>query len=50
MINRRPFHRQRLCLTSASERWLGSMNLPSVDISERINMRNIGVIGREAGV
>lgn len=35
---------------SASERRRVSMNLPSTDISERINIRNVGVISREAGI
>lgn len=50
MMNRRWFHRKRLCSTSASERQLVSMNLPSTDISEKTNIRNVGVISREAAL
>ena len=46
MMNRRWFHRQKPCSASASVRWLVSLNLPSMDISERINIRNVGVIHR----
>lgn len=50
MMNRRWFHKQRLCSTSSSDRWLVSTNLPSTDISERINIRPVGVISREEGI
>lgn len=49
-MNRRWFHTQRLCSTSASERQLVSMNLPSAAINERVSIRNVGVISREAGI
>lgn len=36
--------------TSASERWFVSMNLPSLDISERITTINIGEMSKETGL